>query len=324
MSKTVKASSTPDAPAGAPGATAPPAAEPTAPEVASWFDFIEKEPPGLVRHRFIQEATDVLARHKEVVDAYACMWLFDPEGSIGPWSADQIFKALLRGNKAREKDVALLILSKGGRVESAYQIAKLCQRYSKTGFAVAVPRQAKSAATLISLGATTIHMGPLGELGPIDPQLGDLPALGVVQALKTIAEVAEQHPGSSTMFAQYLEKVLTVEQIGYCERIGESAVQYAERLLAPKTGLPRSPGEIARELVYEYKHHGFVIDLEEAQGHLGTDWIVGESPVLELAEEFYRLFEEVDLWLRLIRHHRLTVVGDIEYGTTVLRLRRDE
>ena len=48
-------------------------------------------------------------------------------------------------------------------------------------------------------------------------------------------------------------------------------------------------------MVYEYKHHGFVIDLEEAQGHLGTDWIVGESPILELAEEFYRLFKEVDL-----------------------------
>jgi Serine dehydrogenase proteinase len=46
-------------------------------------------------------------------------------------------------------------------------------------------------ATLIAIGADEIHMGPLGQLGPIDPQIGGLPALGVSRALKTIASVAE-------------------------------------------------------------------------------------------------------------------------------------
>ncbi len=82
-------------------------------------------------------------------------------------------------------------------------------------------------------------MGPLGHLGPIDRQLGGLPALGVSQALKSIAAVAEQHPGSSEMFAKYLKLALTIPQIGYCERISESATQYQNGCCSPKRFLDR-------------------------------------------------------------------------------------
>ena len=63
------------------------------------------------------------------------------------------------------------------------------------------------------------------------------------------------------MFAKYLRMTLTVEQIGYCDRISESAVQYAQRLLSTKTSLVSDARRIANELVYEYKDHGFVIRL---------------------------------------------------------------
>jgi hypothetical protein len=57
-----------------------------------------------------------------------------------------------------------------------------------------------------------------------DPQIEGLPALGVSQALKTIDSVSELYPKSAEMFARYLRMALTVEQIGYCDRISESAV----------------------------------------------------------------------------------------------------
>jgi len=112
-----------------------------------------------------------------------------------------------------------------------------------------VPRQAKSAATLIAIGADEIHMSILGQLGPIDPQLGGLPALGVAQALERIAALSEKFPGSAEMFAKYLQQALTVEQIGYCERIAQSAAQYAQRLLAAKSLGARGEA-IAQELVH--------------------------------------------------------------------------
>jgi ClpP class serine protease len=157
----------------------------------------------------------------------------------------------------------------GGSIEPAYQISKLCKIFAKSKFVVAVPRQAKSAATLIAIGADEIHMGVLGQLGPIDPQLGGLPALAVTQALQRIAALSEQSPSSADMFAKYLRQALTVEQIGYCERIAESAEQYAERLLANKSSIKANASKIAKDMVHTYKDHGFVIDIDEAREHLG-------------------------------------------------------
>jgi len=262
-----------------------------------WQRFVREASPAEIRKRFAAEAGDVLSRHKQVSDAYCCLTLFDPHGSITGFEADRMYQALSEHNAARDRDVLLLIQSRGGNIEPAYQITKLCKLYAADRFVVAIPREAKSSATLVAIGADEIHMGPLSELGPIDPQIGGLPALGVKQALDTIAALAAKHPRSSDMFAQYLRMALTVEQIGYCERIGESAVQYAERLLGPKKGLPGSASNIARELVYEYKHHGFVIDSAEAAERLGGDLVKTDTPEIRFAEELYRLFDIVDLWL---------------------------
>jgi len=199
----------------------------------------------------------------------------------------------------------------------AYQISKICRVFARNRFIVAVPRQAKSAATLIALGADEIHMGPLGQLGPIDPQLGGLPALGVSQALRTIASVAEQHPGSADMFARYLQRALTVEQIGYCDRISESAVQYAVRLLSTKPQLASKAASIAKELVHEYKDHGFVIDIEEARMHLGADWIKDGTAEVGAAERIYSLLETVNLFLDVGQSKRIFVMGSVTHVSAV-------
>ena len=151
----------------------------------------------------------------------------------------------------------------------------------------------------LAIGADEIHMGPLGHLGPIDPQLDGLPALGVSQALETLAQLAQTYPGSSEMFARFLRMAIRVEHIGYSERICKSAVQYADRLLQTKQSesLPKPAGHIAHDLVHEYKDHGFVIDYEEARSHLGDAWIRTDTPELALAEEVYTFYEQANLFL---------------------------
>jgi hypothetical protein len=154
-------------------------------------------------------------------------------------------------------------------------------------------------------------------LAPIDPQLGGLPALGVSQALQTIASVAEQHPGSAEMLARYLQLALTVEQIGYCDRISESAVQYAVRLLSTKPQLARNASLIAKELVHEYKDHGFVIDIEEARMHLGSEWIKSDTAEIRAAERIYSLFESVNLHLEIGQSKRIFVMGSVANTSSV-------
>jgi len=249
--------------------------------------------------------------NKSSLSSYCVIILINPDCSINSFDLDQIFTALKNQNSLRERDVLLIILSDGGSIEIAYQISKLCKSFAKEKFVVAIPRQAKSAATLIALGADEIHMSALGQLGPIDPQIGGLPALGITQALQTIASLSQQFPGSAEMFANYLRLALTVAQIGYSERICDSAVQYAERLLQTKEFLATDEiKKIASSLVHTYKDHSFVIDLAEAKGILGNEWIKTDTPELTLAESIYQLHHSVCLNVSILKNQILIISGD--------------
>ena len=244
--------------------------------------------------------------------------LYHTNDSISSWDADRVFRALQDENADHKKDVLLFLVSSGGSIEPAYQISKICKGYANSTFKALVPRHAKSAATLIALGADEIHMGMMSELGPIDPQLGNLPALGVKRSLEIIASICHKYPNSSDVFAGYLGSKLTIEQIGYSDRVCESAVQYAVRLLEKKEKVSEHAGKIAYDLVYEYKDHGFVIDLEEARSHLGSSWIISESNEIGFAEKVYQLFNMVNLWLEILKGKRLLVVGSLLDGMMIL------
>jgi hypothetical protein len=301
-------------------AAAPIPAEPEK-KVLDWHSFLNSANNSDIQERFSREIGGIISSHN--VGGACWLALLEPENSIDSFDLDKIFSALNEANRNRDKDVVLILLSRGGDAEPAYQISKLCKSFAHEKFIVVVPRHAKSAATLIAIGADEIHMGPLGQLGPIDPQIGGLPALGVSQALKTIASVSQLYPRSAEMFARYLQLALTVEQIGYCDRITESAVQYAERLLATKGSLVTKAPTIARELVHEYKAHGFVIDLDEAKEHLGTDWIKTGTPELDAAEEIYSHLEMVNLFLGF-RAKRLLVTGGAASPSSVIILNKKQ
>lgn len=70
------------------------------------------------------------------------------------------------------KGLALMINSPGGDGLAAERIINICRSYSGTGeYYVIVPGKAKSAATIVCMGASKIYMSPTSELGPIDPQI---------------------------------------------------------------------------------------------------------------------------------------------------------
>ncbi len=73
--------------------------------------------------------------------------------------------------KIGEVDTLNLILhSPGGDGAVVETVVSLCRTHCKK-FRVIVPTEAKSAATMIALGADEIVMGPPSELGPIDAQI---------------------------------------------------------------------------------------------------------------------------------------------------------
>jgi len=241
---------------------------------------------------------DKYSEHK-IFKKYNILILFD-ENSLVKGDSDKIYNAVT-GFKER-KPILLVLYSRGGSAASAYLIGKLCREYAKDEFHVAVPRFAKSAATMICCAANNIHMGSLSELGPIDPQINGLPALGLKNSVEHIADLVKIHPESSSMFAEYLNKSLSLINLGYYERVAESAQQYAEKLLHTHVdNLERAEKEIAQELVYKYKDHGFVIDRAEAEIIFGKNIIKSNSDEYSFSNQVYNdlnMISSFSNWLK--------------------------
>lgn len=293
----------------------PPTAPPSEEEESSIFDLFGL--PSNAKDEQIQEivnrriAADV--EESGLDDTYTVLVLRD---SISRSSSNRIYQSIREA--PRTAPVLLIVDSDGGEIAAAYLIAKLCRQHTDRSFEVAVARRAKSAATLICCGADRIHMGSLSELGPIDPQIGAIPALAMKHSVEHIAELASQYPSAASMFSDYLAKALPIQSLGFFERAAESAVQYATRLLAArKIDSSGDHDAIARRLVYLYKDHGFVIDSAEAQAIFGTNVVSIDSDAYKLSN---RIFETLDLArfaceTRLARI--LSYVGDINRGCWV-------
>lgn len=81
------------------------------------------------------------------------------------------FSNMLKSIGTTECDLDLILISPGGDGTAAETMLDLCRKYCKGALRVVVPLYAKSAATLMALGADWIVMGETSELGPIDAQV---------------------------------------------------------------------------------------------------------------------------------------------------------
>jgi len=79
--------------------------------------------------------------------------------------------------------IDLILHTPGGLVLAAEQIAKALVEH-KGKVTVFIPHYAMSGGTLIALAADEIVMDRNAVLGPVDPQIGDVPAASILQVLK--------------------------------------------------------------------------------------------------------------------------------------------
>ncbi|MCI0531244.1 MAG: hypothetical protein L0Y74_04770 [candidate division Zixibacteria bacterium] len=239
------------------------------------------------------------------------------------YMSDELVSVLMENKEhlLSGKRMAVVVDSPGGTAKCAFQLAKLFSK-SSGGFLAIVPRYAKSAATLLSLGADKIMLGKDAELGPLDAQLYDperedsLSALDEVQALERLHAFALEAVDRSMilmlsrcgkkmdtllplalkfvsdMMRPLLEKI---DAIHYTQmsRALKVAEEYAIRLLRPR--FPRNKAEeIARKLVEDYPEHGFVIDYEECKD-IGLHIVEPDSAQTDMLNKLYKYLGKVTL-----------------------------
>ncbi len=280
-------------------------------EAADVTELLNSGNPALLKSEIAKHLSAILVKHG--LTEYATLLLYDNSDAISTFHSNQVYDAASALDTS--KGIFLILQTPGGSIEPAYLISKTCSRLTTEKFIVAVPRKSKSAGTLLALGADEIHMGLMSELGPIDPQIDGLPALGLVESLKVVAGITCEHKESAELFARYLSRKLELENLGYYARLPESAAQYAERLLnRTQAKLPKgsTPQSVAKRLVHHYKDHRFVIDIDEAKEILGGLVKTG-TPEYKAANEIYSFLTLLEFRLRL-RGLDMWYVGTVEAG----------
>jgi hypothetical protein len=281
----------------------------------SWIEIVDEG-----KHDEIKAAVSARIRHiikSHKLEHYLTLLLFDQMGSIGDLDLNRLYDAAYA--EQQTKDILLILHSTGGRIEPAYLISKSLKAMSYHRFVVAVPRMAKSAATLVCLGADEIHMGLTSQLGPIDPQIGGLPALGLGNALDALADLACRFPAASEMLSGYLRTQLDLRVLGYFNRVTESAVQYGERLLAGKElAKDRTAHSVSDQLVNLYKDHGFVIDIEEAKSLLGDKIIKTMTAEYVASNEIFKFLDLFKFIIESRHNERFYYGGGVDTGLIIL------
>jgi hypothetical protein len=196
-------------------------------------------------------------------------------------------------DQERRENCALFLCTSGGDADVAYRIAR-CLQQKYTRVIVYVCGMCKSAGTIIAIGAHEIVMTEVGELGPLDVQLGKKDelwetdsGLTVLAAIETLEEKAfdlfesafmnlkRRSGGRITLkTATALASELSVGvispimnqidplHVGSVSRAMKIGLEYGNRLAAKSKNA--KPGAI-HSMTHDYPSHGFVIDRDEAK-----------------------------------------------------------
>ena len=199
------------------------------------------------------------------------------------------------------KGLALIINSPGGIGISAERIINVCKSYSGTGkFLAIVPGKAKSAATMVCMGADSIYMSKTSELGPIDPQIQiqkeertfNVALWNLVSSYKELFAKASATKGNLQPYLQQLANYDSREIKEY-----ETAIELAEdvAIRALKDGMMSG---LTKEKIKEKikifltpektKSHGRSIFFKDAEAcGLQIKLMENNSKIWELSYELY-------------------------------------
>lgn len=175
---------------------------------------------------------------------------------------------ILRAIKLTDPKVPidLILHTPGGLVLAAEQIANaLCRHEAKV--TVFVPHYALSGGTLIALAADEIVMDENAVLGPVDPQIGQYPAVSILSVIeqKDRNEIDDQ----TLILADVAQKAM--------KQVKETVIQ-----ILTKNGRGEKAAEIAEKLTSGVWTHDYPISAEELR-ELGL-------PVnTEMVQEIYQL-----------------------------------
>lgn len=242
-------------------------------------------PHDVVRRNYLKKLSEYTGRNTIV---YYSGWLQkNVPGSEVNDSDKTGFMTVINGLD-RAKGLDLILHTPGGLTAATESLVDYLHNMFDNDIRAIVPQLAMSAGTMIACSCKSILMGKQSNLGPIDPQLGPLPAHGIVEEFKrahTEIKAAQinaiTHPNDPSAIAEVNTKIALWQPIvakyspaliGECEK----NIEWSESMvkdwltrnmlsdLAPED-LERVRGVIMKELADHTvsKSHGRHIPIQK-------------------------------------------------------------
>ena len=214
----------------------------------------------------------------------------------------------------------LMLHTFGGSGETAEKIVEMCRQHCKGEFRVIVPNVAKSAGTLIALGADKIIMGYCSELGPIDPQIhivvGNVrqavSAWTFIRTRDALEEKVKDAIAKGENPSAYLQQLAAIDPVfvTHCEQLMKFAKRLGRKWIAGRLTAQGQTQQQAEQLadkvieflskVEEHITHGRLILARELIQHCKPPLDVIELPEDDtLWQHLWELYVRCEVFLKL-------------------------
>ncbi|MCB3677827.1 S49 family peptidase [Klebsiella pneumoniae] len=187
----------------------------------------QKSPLDTVRSKYIKEMSDMTGRN---VIAYYSGFLQKNTASISHLISmtdddKNGFMTAINGLDT-SKGLDLLLHTPGGDIAALESIGYYLRAKFGNNIRAFVPMISMSAGTMLACTAKEIVMGKQSNIGPFDPQVGGVPAHGVIEETTKAMQEIIKNPASAG-FWQFTLSKLNPTFIGECEK----AIQWASAIV---------------------------------------------------------------------------------------------
>lgn len=178
--------------------------------MADWTGILKEieaekvSPLDKVRKKYIKKLNKLTGRN--VICYYSGFLdnITNPHVSINDSDISGFMNAIHGMDKTKGLD--LIIHTPGGEVTATEAIGNYLRKVFGNDIRVIVPQMAMSGGTMLTCIGKEIIMGKHSSIGPIDPQIGGVPAYGVIQEFETAKKEVTENPASISIWQFILSK----------------------------------------------------------------------------------------------------------------------
>jgi len=227
----------------------------------------EKQPPIL-----FEKTQSIIKQVNKLLGGTLVTYFNNPRGSVCHDDVLALFELLEK--IGHQENIYLFIKSSGGNGQASLRIVNLLRQYCKQVVAV-VPLECASAATMITLGANEIQMGPMAYLTSVDTSLthslspidrdNDRVSVSLDELNRVVKLWQAQGSDKSENPYQQLFQHVHPLVIGAVDRAESLSIMLCKELLAYHIEDEKEAENIAATLNSKYPSHGYPILIEEAK-----------------------------------------------------------